>query len=170
MEFSINDPFVFCRIVLSAKKLVDNIPMPGGLPLVTELDSNHEGARMLYKLNELIPKLADDWYVVNSLKINEAPGTFYLLAKSKPLYSYFLVDTQSFSVSLIFSSADLKAYIRSITLNRYLFYRLPEIVNRPVFINTKVLCSRWHELKGDTFKAFNVLESHLFKDPSIRSF
>ena len=135
---------------------------------LASLDSKHEGARQLYKLNTIMPEIyPSDWVIVNTKKVSDAPGTFYILA-NEAVYAYFMVDKDS--VTLMFSSLDLKDYIRSISLNRYLFYRLPVISNRPVFINTKLLCARWQDLKHDMLRGFNALESNIFKDPSIRNY
>jgi len=146
------------------------------------LDSQYIDTNQLYKLNQL---LADLNYLkpfaattnVESTTTKEGKpisGSFYLFSHGVPLYLYLVFDLVESSTRLMWSTADLKREIRESEPLRYVFYQMPQIVNRPVFLPTQYLCVRWWTLMKNfaddvyaLMKAANALELRLFKDPRV---
>lgn len=149
------------------------------------LDALYPDARQLYKLNRLLAYLEAERVPSFSAVVNIASavqdgnptsGSFYLLSLGVPLYFNLVFDTQENSVQLIWATFDFKANMQSRGLFRYVFFPLPTIIDRPVFMHTQNLCARWWKLIknfGDSRHGFltaaNALELLLFKDPNVET-
>lgn len=141
------------------------------------LDSNWDDARHLYKLGQMMKSLAGPMIaVVNSVSTSSdgLNGSFYLLAINEPLYINLVFDLEEHSVRLTWSTFDLKKDIQDRKQFRYIFYALPILIDRPLFINSQNLCGRWWKLRrsfGETkhglLRACNALELALYKDPTL---
>lgn len=140
------------------------------------LDSEMENARQLYKLNRMLSDIERPFAaVVNNVgtATNES-GTFYLLARSTPMYVNLLVDVEDHSVRIVWSSFDLKSSLQDLKQFRYLMYPMPTLMNRPLFMDSQRACSRWWKFTN-TFgtsgaallRSCNALEMYLYKDPSL---
>lgn len=150
---------------------------------LVELDSKYEGARQLYKLqramDEIQKTLDDDLQLPYLAVINNTSthGWFGLLAQYATLHLYGVYDTVNTSVQLVWTNQEsFVQECRASQLTRYVFYRFPVIENRPLFINSQVVCARWYDwmksFKGSDahLRAFNVLETALYLDPRKESF
>jgi len=146
-----------------------------------DLDSQYEDTRFLFKLNKLMavvhqrvlensavvgPYVA----VVNNTGMH---GSFSLFSHERPLYVYGIYDAVNTSVQLVWTTSEtFVRELRATNLTRYLIYRFPDVLDRPLFINTQVICRRWHDwmksFKGGdaNLRAFNVLETALYLDPN----
>ncbi len=149
------------------------------------LDALYPDARQLYKLNRLLADLSEASASPFTAVVNIASavqdgtptsGSFYLLSLGTPLYFNLVFDTQENSVQLIWATFDFKADMQRRGLFRYVFFPLPTVIDRPVFLHTQNLCARWWKLIknfGSTqhgfLKASNALELLLFKDPNVET-
>jgi hypothetical protein len=141
-----------------------------------EIDAKFEGARHLYRLNKLmeeIHSLFDEPYV--SVINNQSDHSYFVvLANRREIFVTGCYDTVNKSVRLMFSTDNSWIQsIRSAEPTRYVFYRYPNISGSPLFLHTQSLCSRWYswtntftETDG-VLKAFNALETVLYKDPNL---
>ncbi len=146
------------------------------------LDSEHVGARQIFKLGKLMASLPQDrpWASVVNIMACGSPdaqaasgGSFYLLAQGVDLYLYVLCDLKDGSVRLVWATVDIKPLLREQDLIRYAFYALPTLQSSPLFIPTQFVCSRWWSFlktfgasKTSLIRACNALEVLLYKDPS----
>jgi hypothetical protein len=150
------------------------------------LDSMHEGARQLYKLNMLledVKKSSSKSFsaVVNvtstSTKEDPASGAFYLMSSGLPIYMALVFDTVDNSTQLVWSTIDFKTNTQKRNMFRYVFFPMPIILNRPIFLPTHTLCAKWWKLtrgfgagKYSLMKASNALELLIFKDPKVANY
>jgi hypothetical protein len=112
--------------------------------------------------------------VINNLSEH---ATFTLLTSGTTLYLTGVYDTVNSSVRLVWSTEDtFVEEVRRADQTRYVFYRFPPIVDRPLFIYTQLVCSKWYSWTkafngvDGLSKAMNALEVLLYKDPTIESF
>jgi hypothetical protein len=150
---------------------------------LADLDSRFDGARQLYKLHRLLLEVDDELViaadhggyaaVINNLSEH---ATFTLMSSGKVIHLTGIFDAVNSSVRLAWTTEDgFIEEIRRADPTRYVFYRFPPIVDRPVFIYTQLVCSKWYSwTKAFTgtdglSKAMNALEVLLYKDPSIDS-
>lgn len=145
-----------------------------------DLDSRFEGSRQLYKLNQLMleietPNLCGSYVAV--INNTSEHATFSLLSSGTPLYLCGVYDIVNSSVRVVWSTDD--TFIdttRRADPTRYVFYRFPMLLDRPLFIHTQLVCSKWYSWckvfvgVDGIAKAFNALELFLYKDPSVNSF
>jgi hypothetical protein len=83
-------------------------------------------------------------------------------------------DTQNSSVRLVWTTdKDFIATVRAHDFTRYVFYRFPAFKDRPIFLYTQSLCSRWLDwmriFESDpsrVLRSFNAMENFLYKDPA----
>jgi hypothetical protein len=143
---------------------------------LVDLDSRFEGARQLYKLNQMMAELDTGEYVAVINNLSEH-ATFTLLTSGTTLYLTGVYDTVNSSVRLVWSTEDtFVEEVRRADQTRYVFYRFPPIVDRPLFIYTQLVCSKWYSWTkafngvDGLSKAMNALEVLLYKDPTIESF
>lgn len=146
------------------------------------MDAQHGDARQLFKLGQLLGSIESDFAAVvniaGSLQ-SETPvsGAFYLLSKGTPLYLALVFDAEEQTTQLVWSTLDFKAVIQGRGQHRYIFFPFPQVIDRPIFLHTQNLCSRWYRLRRDTkvgdslllLRAANALELALYKDPEIRT-
>lgn len=150
---------------------------------LVELDSKYEGARQLNKLQKVMDELDGshdaDLHLPYLAVINNTAshGWIGLLSRRWPLHLYGVYDTVNTSVQLVWTTEESFVHeCRVANMTRYVFYRFPMIENRPLFINTQVVCARWYDwmksFKGFDahLRAFNVLETALYLDPHKESF
>lgn len=158
------------------------------IPLISELetlDSLYPNARQLYKLNKLLESLNtldDDWAAVVNIAgavQDGAPvsGSFYLLSAGVPIYLSLVFDIEENSVQLAWGNFDFRQEVQALGLFRYVFFPMPTLISRPIFVHTQNLCSRWwRTIKGfgegrhGLLRASNALEIMLYKDPNVESY
>lgn len=143
-----------------------------------DLDAKYEGSRWLYKLQRLLETTSDYHaeYVAIVNNQSEHPS-FSILSQGLDLGFYGLYDTVNRSTQLAWSTdPDFVQITRAQEPTRYLFHRYPTVKDRPLFIHTENVCSKWYVWKqaftnvDGVLKAFNVLENFLFKNPEVAEF
>jgi len=129
----------------------------------------YEGSRQLYKLQKLIESLDSKSYgaVVNieatTANGQATPGSFYILSNRLPVYVALVFDQEEESVRLVWATFDIVAKLRtsSINPNRFVFFRFPVAVSRPLFLPSQVLCQRWYNFTK-TFKDKPLMPLRIF--------
>ncbi len=143
-----------------------------------DLDAKYEGSRWLYKLQRLLETTSDYHaeYVAIVNTQSEHPS-FSILSQGLALGFYGVYDTVNRSPQLAWSPhPDFVQITRAQEPTRYLFHRYPTVKDRPLFIHTENVCSKWYVWKqaftnvDGVLKAFNVLENFLFKNPEVAEF
>jgi hypothetical protein len=146
---------------------------------LSTLDSQHEGSRQLYKLSSLMKGLGGSWHsvvnVTNTGANGEAlSGAFYLLASGEPIHVSLVFDSISGSVQLVWSTFDFKSQLREQGARNYSFISFPTLRNRPLFVPSQALCSKWWRMlqsfdgqRYSTVKAANAVEVMLYKNPDL---
>ncbi|EMI5828552.1 TPA: hypothetical protein ACH1LG_004660 [Salmonella enterica] len=143
-----------------------------------DLDAKYEGSRWLYKLQRLLETTSDYHaeYVAIVNNQSEHPS-FSILSQGLDLGFYGVYDTVNRSTQLAWSTdPDFVQITRAQEPTRYLFHRYPTVKDRPLFIHTENVCSKWYVWKqaftnvDGVLKAFNVLENFLFKNPEVAEF
>jgi hypothetical protein len=145
----------------------------------TDLDSRYDGARLLYKLDRTMDDLAAEWDPVPpylAIVDNQSEHSYFaLLSHSVRTHVIGVFDGVNSSVSLLWTTdPDLIFKIRAKDPTRYVFYRYPDLIDRPMFINTQLVCSRWFSWartfgssSDGLLRTFNALETLLYKDPTV---
>lgn len=142
------------------------------------LDARYGDARQVYKLQRLVESItgpcASVVNISNTEDDSEISGAFYLLACGVPLYVGLVFDIEERSVQLVWSTTDFKAVVQKRRNWRYVFYYMPQLNNRALFVHTQQLCSAWWRLMRDNgdepaslLRAANAIELSLFKDPDV---
>jgi hypothetical protein len=143
------------------------------------LDSQHDGERQLYKLQKLMTTLTGSWHAVvnvsNTGSHGEAlSGAFYLLASNQPLHVALVFNSRSGSVQLVWATFDIRKSLNSRRELDYSVIPLPTLYDRPLFIPSQALCSKWWRMHNSfdgqrygVVKAANALEAMLYKNPEI---
>ena len=147
------------------------------------LDSEYEGAKQLYKLGKmrdgLNPKRHATIVNIEASTANGSQGSFYLLSTEAPIYTCLVMDQKEDerSVRLLFSTFDPIPHIRlecAKEVNRYVFFRFPNVVSRPLFLWSTYVCKRWYSANRDLqnnqlglVTACNALEVQLYKDHTL---
>jgi hypothetical protein len=123
-----------------------------------ELDARFDGARQLYKSQQLMNDINSySPYVAVINNIKDHPY-FNILVWDTSLYLTGVYDTVNRSVRLVFATdPEFVEKVRAADFTRYVFYRLPAVTNRPLFMHTQSLISR----------CFNVLECYILKDAEV---
>lgn len=143
-----------------------------------DLDAKYEGSRWLYKLQRLLETTSDYHaeYVAIVNNQSEHPS-FSILSQGLDLGFYGVYDTVNRSTQLAWSTdPDFVQITRAQEPTRYLFHRYPTVKDRPLFIHTENVCSKWYVWKqaftnvDGVLKSFNVLENFLFKNPEVAEF
>lgn len=142
-----------------------------------DLDARFEDARQLYKsqqlMNEIdIPSHPPYVVVINNMK--EHPY-FNILVQRTTLHLIGVFDTVNRSVRLVFTTDDeFIERVKAEDFTRYVFYRFAPVRDRPIFLHTQSLISRWYfwarAFRGPegVLKCFNVLEHFLLKDSNLQ--
>lgn len=149
--------------------------------ILQDIDSMFEGARHLFKMQKLMDDLGT--HVISTypylicINNNSSHSYFTLLTQGLHVHVYGVYDTVNRSVRLVWTNDE--QFIQSCRVvepTRYVFYRYHILVDRPLFLHTQVLCSKWAEWSkvftgpDGVLKAFNALELFLYKNPRIVSY
>lgn len=131
------------------------------------LDSDYEGINQLSKYKRVYDRLLDRPEAlpfVVALNNEGTHGSWGFLTYQVPLYFYGVDDGDM--VQLLWSTEDLATKIRHANPIRYKLYRMPVLVDGPMFISTQAACSKWwrwsQQFVGDRLRQFNALEVMLF--------
>lgn len=143
--------------------------------VLPSLDSRFEdGTRHLYKLNMLMKETYTGRPYLAVINDVSRYGSISLLAEAMSLKVLGVYDTVNTSVHLVWTNdRHFENDLRATAPTRYVLYRFPVLENRPLFIHTQYLCSRWYDwMKAfrntdGILRAFNVVETVLFRDPSV---
>jgi len=140
------------------------------------IDSMFEGARHLYKMQMLMDDLAYDEPYTICVNNQSSHSYFTLLTNGHTLYVYGIYDTVNRSVRLVWTNdPHFWDSARAESATRYVFYRYPVLTNRPMFIYSQAIISKWAEWikifnqPDGLLRSFNALENFLFKDSRIAS-
>lgn len=146
---------------------------------LTDLDSRFDGARQLYKVHRLMeeikPQLEGIPYV--AIVNNTADhASFNLLSSELLLRVYGVFDVVNRSVRLVWTTdADFVEDVRATDPIRYVFYRFPDLYDRPMFVYTQNVCAKWYSWAtaftgvDGLLKVFNALENFLYKDHTVET-
>lgn len=136
-----------------------------------ELDARFDGARQLFKSHQLMQDInsyAPYVAVINNTK--EHPY-FNILVWKSSIYLIGVYDTVNRSVRLVFTTdPEFIDKVRADNYTRYVFHRFPVVQDRPLFLHTQSLISRWYSwskaFRGpdSVLRCFNVLECYILKD------
>jgi hypothetical protein len=149
--------------------------------LLQAIDSMFEGARHLFKMQKMMDdlgtRLISSCPYLLCINNNSQHSYFTLLSQGVQLYVYGVYDTVNRSVRLVWTSDEhFITSCRAVEPTRYVFYRYPTLIDRPLFLHTQVLCSKWAEWSkvftgpDGVLKAFNALELFLYKNPRVESY
>lgn len=137
------------------------------------IDSQFSGGRQLYKvyhmMNEVGTELDADYVTIIN---NESDhSSFNILSRGFMVDVFGIYDVVNSSVQLAWSTdEEFINLCRAPDPMRYIFYRYPPVLDRPLFVYTQYLCSKWYKWRrgfdgeASVLKAFNALESFLYKD------
>lgn len=146
---------------------------------LSTLDAQYADSRQLYKLHQLLKRFDAEPYIatVNILNTgtddHPVSGAFYLMASQEPLYVSILLDSNTGSAQLVWSSFDHKRTLQAQKAFNYSVYAMPTLTARPLFVPSLALCSKWwrltqkHSSKWGLMKACNAMELILYKDPEL---
>lgn len=144
---------------------------------LTDLDSRFDGARQLYKMQQLMIEVSygigTNSYVAMINNVSEH-ASFNLLACKTSLQIIGVYDTVNTSVRLVWTNdPDFVQNLKEEDYTRYVFYRFPDLYDRPLFIYTQSVCAKWFSWSkvftgtDGILKTFNALENFLYKDPEL---
>jgi hypothetical protein len=140
---------------------------------LVDLDSRFEGARQLYKMQMLMKEIDPRQPYVATINNTSEHATITLLAQGSPLYVLGVYDGVNKSVRLVWTTdPDFVQIVRAEDPTRYVFYRYPDLFDRPLFIHTQNVCANWFswsknfEGPDSVLKIFNALENFLYKNPN----
>jgi hypothetical protein len=146
---------------------------------LTTMDSKYGEARQLYKLGRMMEELDGVWSaVVNITNTSDtsASGAFYLMASGSPLHLALVFDSDVGSIQLVWATFDVRKAIQESGIRHYSAYPLPALRDRPLFVPSTSLCSKWWRWKQNFeqhrfahLRAANALELILYKDPNLRT-
>ncbi len=141
--------------------------MPELSARLTTLDSDYQGLNQLSKYKRVYEHLVGDPRrkpFVAVLNNEGTHGSWGFLSHKVPLYFYGIDDGDM--IQLLWSTEDLAEKIRHANPIRYKLFRLPVVVNGPLFISTQAACSKWwrwsQQFPDDRLRQFNALEVMLF--------
>jgi hypothetical protein len=154
-----------------------NARMAEWLPV---MEGQYEDARQLYKFNELQKRLKElpGAQPFTSTIVNRGEhGHFGILSQWKDVHTYGVYDTQNFGVRFVWTTDEWFINdVKSVDFTRYVFYRFPVLQDRPLFIYSQAVCSKWYGwmkiFKGQPdciLRAFCSLENYLFKEAELRN-
>lgn len=149
--------------------------LAGELP---KMESQHEQARQLFKLNEYMKdmkRLPRSQAYVAMLINNGDHAHVGLLSQWNDLNLIGVYDSVNSSVRLVWTDDEyFVTDVRNVDPGRYVFYRFPMLVDRPLFLYSQALCSKWSKWMKTfgsgpdaVLKAFNSLELFLYKEPEL---
>lgn len=151
---------------------------PHGKPLAAilektlpDLDSRFDGARQLYKSAKLMQEIGSHVPYVAVINNTKEHPYLNILVCGVELHVLGVFDTVNRSVRLVFTTdPEFVDKVRFSDYTRYVFHRFPPVTNRPLFLHTQSLISRWYSwskaFRGadSILRCFNVLECYVLKD------
>lgn len=136
-----------------------------------ELDARFDGARQLYKSSQLMSEIGNQVPYLAVINNTKEHPYFNILVCGIDLHMIGVYDTVNRSVRLVFTTdPDFIEKVRSADYTRYVFHRFPVVADRPLFLHTQSLISRWYSwskaFRGpdSILRCFNVLECYVLKD------
>ncbi len=143
-----------------------------------KMESQYESARQLYKLYQYQQELRKNpkSAAFNVTLLNNGEHAHVgLLSQWNDLFVVGIYDCVNNSVRLVWTDDEyVVSYLRGSDASRYVFYRFPVLSDRPLFLYTQALCSKWHTWMrtfgtstDSVLKAFNALETFLYKEPEL---
>lgn len=136
-----------------------------------ELDARFDGARQLFKSHQLMNELGFHSPYVAVINNTREHPYFNVLVCGVVLYLIGVYDTINRSVRLVFTTdPEFIDKMRHSDYTRYIFHRFPPVTDRPLFMHTQSLISRWYSwskaFRGadSILRCFNVLECYVLKD------
>ena len=123
--------------------------------------------------------LRSDWNQVPpylAILENQSEHSYFaLLSHQVSTHIIGVYDGVNSSVRLVWTTdPDFIQGVRKTEPTRYVFFRYPDLVDRPMFLNTQLLCARWFQWSrafdqttDGLLRTFNALETLLFKDPTV---
>jgi hypothetical protein len=146
--------------------------------LLPQMEAEHEGARQLYKFNEIqkeIKALPASQAFVTTIVNNGQHGHIAILSQWRDVYVYGIYDTENCGIRLAWTTDEWFVNdIRAVDFTRYVFFRYPVLQDRPLFLYAQALCSKWYkwsqQFKGQDdciLRSFNALENYLYKEAEL---
>lgn len=144
--------------------------------ILPHMESEYEATRQLYKLHMIMVGLrARSAFPYLSHVISQGDSNHVgILAQGITLYVLGVYDTIARSVQLVWTDDEyFMSDLRAREPGRYVFYRFPDLSNRPLFLFSPALVSKWlgwtKKFQGPDclLKSFNALELYLYKDAEI---
>lgn len=136
-----------------------------------ELDARFDGARQLFKSYQLMNEIGSQVPYIAVINNTKEHPYFNILVCGNELHLIGVYDTVNRSVRLVFTTdPDFIEKARSADYTRYIFHRFPLVSDRPLFLHTQSLISRWYSwskaFRGpdSILRCFNVLECYVLKD------
>lgn len=143
---------------------------------LSTIDSQFDGGRQLYKLHRLLYDMeaaGTSKFASAVLNSGQHP-TVSLLPSGIPIHLVGIYDAVNTSVRLLWTTDETDIdTLRADDPTRFVFYRYPVVDNRPLFLHTQYIISRWYRWNklftgpDSMLRKFNALETFLFKNPSI---
>lgn len=144
--------------------------------VLPHMESEYESARQLYKLHMIMAGLksfSPSPYVSHVVSQGDS-NHVGILVRGLTLYVTGVYDTIARSVQLVWTDDEyFLSDLRAREPGRYVFYRFPDLSNRPLFLFSPALVSKWlrwvTKFQGPDclLKSFNALELYLYKDAEI---
>lgn len=146
---------------------------------LSELDAAYATSRQLFKLNELLKTVKGEYAATVNISNTAADGelvsgSFYLLSSAAPIYVSMVFDTLSGTAQLVWATFDFQTQMQRLKQFRYAFYKMPVLMDRPLFVPSQSLCSKWWTFgrkfeasRYATLRAANALELLMYKDPEL---
>jgi hypothetical protein len=141
------------------------------------MESEYEFTRQLYKMHRYMQELkAMDTcrpYIAHLVNQGD-PSHVGLMAQGQILHVLGAYDTIAGSVQLVWTTdTHLMGDVRTAEPGRYVFYRMPVLADRPLFLFSPALVSKWigwvRKFQGPDciLRAFNALELYLYKEAEV---
>lgn len=142
------------------------------------LESEYEATRQLYKFHRYMQDIKEldplGYPYVAHMVSQGDQNHLGILAQGQSLLMFGVYDTIGGSVQLVWTTdAHLMEDVRAADPNRYVFYRFPTLIDRPLFLFSPALVSKWinwvKKFQGPdcVLRAFNALELYLYKDAEV---
>lgn len=146
---------------------------------IEQMESSFGYARQLYKLYRIQQDIVQqpESRSFLSMIVNDGQhGHTGLLSNDRNFYIYGIYDVVNSGVRIVWTTDEwFVSDVRETDYTRYVFYRLPVLRDRPLFLYSQALCSKWYgwtnQFTGTDglLKSFNALETYLYKEPEIPS-
>lgn len=153
-----------------------NEQLQAKLPL---MESSFAFARQLYKFNRIQEEIRRNPQSLSftSLIINNGDHKHLaLLSQWEDVYLYGVYDVVNSNTRLVWTTDEWFMHdVKAQDFTRYVFYRFPVLRDRPLFLYSQALCSKWYgwskQFQGPdgVLKSFNALENYILKEPELSS-